>query len=201
VIVFPSDHYVSDEGHLSEAVVNAIEALDRNSDRVVLLGMAPHDEDTEYGWIVPSGRPASIQRVAAFVEKPDRFKVRDLRHQGGLLNSLILVGTARTLLNLHSFSVPELVGEFASWWNGPRTGAPVLAGLYRNLPCRDFSKEVLQRCCESLSVVRVPECGWTDLGTPERLREFQALQLSAKRGTAQCSATSNPVNREQRSSP
>jgi hypothetical protein len=49
----------------------------------------------------------------------------------------------------------------------------------------DFSRELLERCTDDLTVVAVPPCGWSDLGTPTRLMRFlqqrqrQALRLSS----------------------
>ncbi len=44
-----------------------------------------------------------------------------------------------------------------------------LDSLYQNLRTMDFSKDVLQGRESMLKVITVPHCGWTDLGTPERV--------------------------------
>jgi len=44
--------------------------------------------------------------------------------------------------------------------------------LYETLLPRDFEREVLDKATGSLAVAKVPPCGWTDLGTPEKLRGF-----------------------------
>jgi hypothetical protein len=49
---------------------------------------------------------------------------------------------------------------------------PAAHRLYEGLPHMDLSRDVLQRASRFLSVVRVPPCGWSDLGTPERLRQY-----------------------------
>jgi mannose-1-phosphate guanylyltransferase len=41
--------------------------------------------------------------------------------------------------------------------------------LYHALPNIDFSRQVLQGAESMLRVLRVPACGWSDLGTPKRL--------------------------------
>ena len=52
--------------------------------------------------------------------------------------------------------------------------------LYQNLHTVDFSKDVLQGRESMLRVLTVPHCGWTDLGTPERVgRILEGLQDSA----------------------
>jgi hypothetical protein len=43
--------------------------------------------------------------------------------------------------------------------------------LYERLPELDFSRHILQGQESQLRVVAVPQCGWTDLGTPKRVGE------------------------------
>jgi mannose-1-phosphate guanylyltransferase len=43
--------------------------------------------------------------------------------------------------------------------------------LYARLPELDFSRHVLEGAEESLRVLPVPACGWSDLGTPKRVAE------------------------------
>jgi mannose-1-phosphate guanylyltransferase len=172
VLVLPSDHYVASERRLAGAIACALRAAQEDPRRLVLLGMTPHEIDTEYGWIVPSGPSAFVQRVARFVEKPDRPKASDLRRQGALLNSLIFAGSGRALLGLYVAAARELVDVIVPLQaEDARHGA--MEESFRSLPSFDFSRQILERSAERLSVVRVPDCGWTDLGTPERLERFR----------------------------
>jgi hypothetical protein len=50
-------------------------------------------------------------------------------------------------------------------------GPVVLGRLYADLESLDFSRDVLERHEQVLQVLRVPSCGWTDLGTPKRVEE------------------------------
>jgi hypothetical protein len=50
-------------------------------------------------------------------------------------------------------------------------GSVALELLYADLECQDFSRDVLERHAQMLQVLRVPSCGWTDLGTPKRVQE------------------------------
>jgi hypothetical protein len=55
-----------------------------------------------------------------------------------------------------------------------------LDSIYQNLRTVDFSKDVLQGRESMLRVLNVPHCGWTDLGTPERVgRILEGLQDTA----------------------
>ena len=174
VVVLPSDHYVSDEALLREAIVRATAAAEEHRDRVVLLGMTPTGADVEYGWIVPVDADTPVRHVSLFVEKPDRARVRTLMSQGAVLNSLILVATGTALLQLYATSAPELSEEFATWVDGGDDSWARLQGLYRDVPKCDFSRHVLEHSCDRLDVVGVGDCGWSDLGTPTRLNEYRA---------------------------
>jgi hypothetical protein len=44
-----------------------------------------------------------------------------------------------------------------------------LEELYDRLPTVDFSRDILQKQPAHLRVLPVPHCGWSDLGTPERV--------------------------------
>jgi hypothetical protein len=53
----------------------------------------------------------------------------------------------------------------------PGIGKPNLTEKYERLPEVDFSRHVLEGQESALRVLRVPPCGWSDLGTPRRVRE------------------------------
>jgi len=147
--------------------------------RVVLLGMTPEggdsDLDADYGWIVSSAAAdGPTRRVVEFLEKPDAASSQRLMKRGALVNTLILAARAATLLLLYHRAMPDLLRRLLPRLSRPEAWArDVLRRLYRTLPSRDFSKDVLERCTDDLSVVAVPPCGWSDLGTPARLRRYQ----------------------------
>lgn len=68
----------------------------------------------------------------------------------------------------------------------PRDGKAT-AALYEHMPILDFSRDVLcNRNVENLRVLPVPQCGWSDLGTP--LRVTQTLKrLGGGRRVAEAS--------------
>ena len=43
--------------------------------------------------------------------------------------------------------------------------------VYRSMPARDFSADVLQKCPEALIVLELSGVTWSDWGRPERIRE------------------------------
>lgn len=175
LVILPSDHYVADEAVLSPAIDTAIRMMQQGSRRLFLLGVEPADAASEYGWIVPVGPPGLVQDVASFVEKPSRKTASELRRQGALLNSFILVGTGRTFLDMYARFAPRTL-ERVGRWRDVAPQPPEIEDVYRNMPYGDFSSEILQRCCGFSAVVRVPECGWMDIGTPQRLGAFRQQQ-------------------------
>jgi mannose-1-phosphate guanylyltransferase len=180
VLVLPSDHFVGQEETLSRHLERGLLAAQQDPSRVVLLGMKPESLDTEYGWILSPASASGLARpVVEFVEKPDAASSQRLMERGALLNSFIFVARAATLLLLYRRVMPEILRRFLPRLSRPEAWArDVLRRLYRSLPSRDFSRELLQRCTDDLSVVPVPPCGWSDLGTPTRLLSF--LQQSAR---------------------
>lgn len=183
VVVVPSDHYVENEPRLRAAVLDAILAADGSDVRVVLLGIEPRACDTEYGWIVPvaGNGPGNVpaRRVASFVEKPDGERARSLMRRGAVLNSFIFAASGAALLGIFEHAAPQLLGPFSDWPADASLGPLEVEMLYEDLPTCDFSRDILERSCDRLWVVRAPDCGWIDLGTPARLRDFRGSSREA----------------------
>jgi mannose-1-phosphate guanylyltransferase len=170
VLVLASDHHVGDERTLRESLDLAVDVRGRQIGRVLLLGMTPSDLDDDYGWIVPASPPADgIRRVAHFAEKPGPDEARALRKRGALVNSLMLVAQARLIRQLYEEALPETFVALRDAL-GDLAGPEPLDAIYARIPTSDLSRDVLAPSVRRLSVVHVPACGWSDLGTPLRLR-------------------------------
>jgi mannose-1-phosphate guanylyltransferase len=184
VMVLPSDHYVADERVLRRTLRKAVLSLRGGESRLVLLGMRPRNFDPEYGWIVPSTTPCgALSDVSGFVEKPNLETARDLMERGAFVNAFTLVGDANALLRLYEETLPELLGMFL---HRLRDGAAPdgLEELYAMIPAGDFSRDVLGHSIHGVSVLPVPECGWSDLGTPARIQMFLRERARSEEGTA-----------------
>lgn len=170
IVFLPSDHHVADEYVVRDSLARALAALARTTAGVFLLGMNATDADQEYGWILPAddGDVAGVER---FVEKPPADAARDLALVGALVNSFVIVARVQAMLDLFSRTLPDLLRAFRAHVSRPHHFAD-LRGLYQSIPTHDLSRDVLQRSSPFLSVVRVPACGWSDLGTPDRLLSF-----------------------------
>ena len=170
VVLLPSDHYVEDEPVLHEALGLAVRNACHGDPPVVLLGMSPTTQVAGYGWILPES-PGPFARVRRFAEKPPAAQMLEMIRGGALINSLILAARAHVLLALIARVFPDNLRAFQRFAREPE-GAPDVRRLYEALPSMDLSRDVLQRSTAFLSVVRVPPCGWSDLGTLERLQQF-----------------------------
>lgn len=180
VLVLPSDHFVEKEYVLTVALRLGLESLGRDARRLVLLGIGPTSPETGYGWILPRPGSGTLDRVSAFVEKPAASVARTLMARGGLWNSFMMVARAQVLLELFERRRPELAARLIAAVESGSGSA--LAEQYEELEPADFSRDLLQGSEEELWLLRVPECGWTDLGTPERVAQCVArLDARARR--------------------
>lgn len=165
ILVVPSDHHVEDESVLARVADRAL-ARAEATERIVLLGIRPDGPDPGFGWILPGEpRTGGLRAVAGFVEKPPAVAALRLLVAGGLWNSFLLAFRAAVLLERCRELVPEVIEPLEAG----RSSRARLRAAYRHLPARDFSRDLLQRSVTNLELLAVPHCGWSDLGTPERV--------------------------------
>lgn len=180
VLVLPSDHGVEDETVLRRSMADALDDCERDSEHLVLLGISGDSPDPDLGWIVPAERGGRCVPVARFVEKPTVAEADRLLRGGAMWNSFIFAARISTLVAICRSALPELWRplRWARVWDRRHPGAGgALSHVYRHLPAQDFSRDVLSARPDSLRVLRVPPCGWSDLGTPERLRRYAASEI------------------------
>jgi len=177
VAIVPSDHYVAREDVLARALDRALTAVGaERAASVGFLGFEPESADPELGYIV-RGEPLGDGScaVARFVEKPPRADAAKLLKRRALWNSFILVARAAALVELVALRYAAEVAAFRKvWCRESAEREPIaqqLARLYETLPELDFSRHVVQDTSAPLHVVPVPACGWSDLGTPQRVAE------------------------------
>ena len=142
---FPADHHFTDEAAFTSAVDRAFGLVHSCVGKILLLGAQPDRPEVEYDWIEPGaqihGARDSVFRVNRFWEKPSLEVARRLLDRGCLWNTFVMIGRARTFLEM----------------------------LREALPTGDFSKQVLSALPDRLAVLRLDNVGWSDLGTPERV--------------------------------
>jgi mannose-1-phosphate guanylyltransferase len=173
VAVFPSDHYIREEGAFLAHVAEVIRFVERRPERLILLGARPTSPEPEYGWVRP-GPPIGetsdgpIRRVQGFLEKPEPESAQRCMSAGWLWNTFAFVTTLPTLLDAGHEFLPDvddrlnLIGAFS----GSRHQGWAVRQAYSLIPTTDFSRGVLERCPAWLGVSRLPGLTWSDLGTP-----------------------------------
>jgi mannose-1-phosphate guanylyltransferase len=189
LLLLPADHYVRDEAVLRQSLRTALARLERDPKTPVLLGLEPDEVDADLGYILPGDDdPVGGRLVGRFIEKPTAQVARDIIEAGGLWNAFIIAASAQSLLDLYMQRFAPIVMEMQVIMNRatsaglpPAAGWAVLAEMYERLPEVDFSRHVLEGRESRLRVVRVPPCGWSDLGTPKRVGEaLRRLQQAAR---------------------
>jgi mannose-1-phosphate guanylyltransferase len=174
---FPADHSFSDEAAFTSAVDQAYSVAHVRGDRLLLLGAQPENPEIEYGWLEPGAMIHgafcnSVFRVNRFWEKPTLQIARGLLDRGCLWNMFVMIGRIRTFLDLLKQSIPDVFQAFEPMFRG---SAACMAKdwedqAYSSIPPGDFSKQVLSALPDRLAVLRLDNVGWSDLGTPERVR-------------------------------
>ena len=179
ILILPSDHHVRDESVLRPGLRAAMSCA-QQSGQPVLVGLEPARVDCELGYILPGEHDQSdtqTQSVARFIEKPDFSVANAIVSEGALWNTFILAASAQALINLFMKRYAPIVLEMrvilsrALSEGAPGAGWPALVDLYERLPVLDFSADLLEGSERGLRVLRVADCGWSDLGTPVRVAE------------------------------
>jgi mannose-1-phosphate guanylyltransferase len=188
VTLLPADHYFRDEDSITRALRIAANLAASDRDSTYLLGALPDVADPELGYILPAARPGEgAANILGFTEKPAPAYARELIGLGALWNLFILVGSVRALLELyaedHACAVARLRAALARDAAGDRQS---LDDWYASVAPLDFSRDVLEVQAARLKVLSVPGCGWTDLGTPQRVvatvRDLSAARARTEPG-------------------
>jgi len=181
VTVLPSDHFVLEEEKLLSYLKFAQHLVEQNSSRIVLLGLDPERDESEYGYIVPGRRLRQganpFFRIASFVEKPDRDAAQKLVRTGALWNTMMMVFKTSTLLDVISVLAPTIFDAFRPIDEaiGSADEEAVTETIYQQLPPSNFSKEILEPLAndKSARLVTVPVRNvlWSDWGSESRVME------------------------------
>ena len=178
VTVYPSDHYVSDEGAFVTSVAHAVAVVRQRSDLVVLMGVEAGSPETEYGWIEPDEVPLPLPGEPAFpirrfCEKPSARLAERLFNGGALWNSFVMVGWVDAFLGLAARTAPDLLRALEPLRRviGTDDEPRVAEQVYRRLAATPsgFSERILAPATDGLVTVRVKGVDWSDWGHPERV--------------------------------
>lgn len=178
VVIYPSDHFIYPENRFVEIVRNALDAVEKQPDRMVLLGAQPTSLELEYGWI-KLGRPemflggCPLRGVEAFYEKPNVSLAKSFMDAGSLWNTFIIVAKADLLWELGWRYTPKIMQPFDDMVAAIDTTKekPVLRSIYEALPSLNFASDLLAHATSNLAVIEMKDVLWCDWGKPERIVE------------------------------
>ena len=196
LVLLPSDHFVADEQVLSQAIRSAVSNLAICPDQVILLGMQPSFPDPDLGYITPGARDGSGTFVISeFVEKPSAERAQQLIASGALWSAFIIAARCSTLLELYARCCPHIVRAMHRALHDETEPAARVAALYEALPTLDFSRDVLALGDpRQFRVLPVGACGWSDLGTPERVGQTLSRLSRSHARCHSAAGTEAPAN-------
>lgn len=185
LVVLPSDHHVENETALRQSFRTALRDVREEPERIVLLGITPDAADSQYGWIVPGAAlRGDTHAIELFVEKPPAERASELFVRGALWSSFLFACRVSSLMEVFEVSEPDLLRALDSGSPGCGAHDAALGAVYATLAPTDFSRAVLERVPERLGVVTVPPCGWSDLGTPDRISHVLGARRARRRASA-----------------
>ena len=185
VLLTPSDHGVRDRGEFLKSIRDAVASIESGSHGIVLFGAEPSSADGDYGWISPGGGMTqvgelSFRPVAAFVEKPPANVAAKLFDERAVWNTMVIAARLSVLLALYWRHLPDLTDVFTRAQQlSPAARCVFLEAQYKCLAVADFCRDVLTHADGLWLRIWPAALGWSDLGTPERLRRWM---VTAGRG-------------------
>lgn len=178
VLITPADHGVTHVTPFEHGILSAVSFVQSGVRDIVLFGIEPSAPAPDYGWITPKTnglRPVGhFAKVDQFREKPGPAEADRLFQSGSVWNTMVLVGRAGAVFAECQRQLPHMADVFLAARREPEgRRAAFLADGYRSMPTADFSRDVVARA-RGLALFTWPgSMGWSDLGTPERLRAWR----------------------------
>ena len=206
VAMFPSDHFIVEEGLFMTYVDLAFRVVERDRSCLVLLGMEPSEAEPEYGYITPGNKvgrlaPLPVHEVLRFVEKPAPHAARKLIQEGGLWNTLVMVFSVDRLLHLVRMVAPALYRRFENIYKaiGRSAESDVIDETYRDIDTVNFSRGLLEPISTfhgtSLLVMPVKGVLWSDWGSEQRILSVLRRDSSLARSDAPPDNQSQPTKK------
>jgi mannose-1-phosphate guanylyltransferase len=178
-LFLPSDQGVEHEAAWRGAIRRAGRSARRWPFHVVLIAMAVQ-LDPDFGWLLPGQEsPDETRPVLEFIEKPTHAEAVRVVARGGLCSTFVFAASAEALLALYRLHAPDLLARLAREADG--LGGPRSQGRTSlEVPPCDFSRDLLAYAAERVRLLPGPACGWTDLGTPERLESWRERRVGLR---------------------
>ncbi|HET7560324.1 MAG TPA: sugar phosphate nucleotidyltransferase, partial [Limnochordia bacterium] len=179
VAALTADHAIADEARFRE-ILAAGEAVASSGPHIVVIGIPPTRPETGFGYLrtqsddVVTAGGVRLQRVEAFVEKPDPARARAFLEAGNYRwNSGMFVFRLSTLLDLirqHMPPLHEALQQIEAAWGAPDFAARV-HDAFEPLPKISIDKGVMEK---APSIYALPgDIGWDDVGAWAAVERIQ----------------------------
>ena len=176
LVVTPADHGVVDTAACTLALRRAV--VEAASGAIVVLGIRPDRPDTGYGYIRTATATAAaagggVERVAGFVEKPDRATAERYLAEGGYWwNGGMFVMRASVWLEALARFRPDIAAAAEAAFATATADASFLrfdASAFAAIPAESIDYAVMEpasRAGSGIAMKMVPlDAGWSDLGS------------------------------------
>ena len=182
VAIFPSDHFILDEARFIASVSQAVAETQRFPQQLTLLGMTPDGAEEGYGWleVAEAEEGRATQPVRRFWEKPSIARVQELLRRGAFWNSFVGVAQAETIWAMSREVSLELSLDFQAIRRALTSphAKDLIARVYQTMQPVNFSSGICEQLPDRLRVLPVPEVGWSDWGSENRI--LSSLQRLGK---------------------
>jgi mannose-1-phosphate guanylyltransferase len=172
MLVMPADHHM---GRLEDfrATVRRAAEWAASHDDLVTLGVKPDRAETGYGYLkLGEGIAAGLNRVGAFVEKPNAAKAEEFFRSGQYLwNGGMFLWRAEMILGAFDEFMPEMKRAWDESRGDVTTAYPKMTATSIDYGVMEKARNV---------VTFTLDCGWDDLGSWTSL-ETLAQSLGAAR--------------------
>ena len=178
--IFPSDHFILEENKFVNYIKEASLFVERNPDLIVLVGVYP--DRIESGEKIHSNNDdMNFLHIGRFREKPNLAVTASLFASGCLVNTFIVVGKSKTIINLMKIHQPQLLETFVPIFKslGTKHEKIAIKQFFTLIPEGDFSKDFLEKVCDHLAVLELPDVYWSDWGEEQRIaHDLEKFHLS-----------------------
>jgi mannose-1-phosphate guanylyltransferase len=173
VSILPADHHIADERSFSSTLDRAFDVAAQTPGPAVILGAVPDVPERDSGWI-ETGPAVDMSGTKAFTvrstyDTPPLYVAIELFQRGGLWNTSVVVGHVRTLLDMLTATVPDLVRVFRRMRLGGGSETHIDDSLYRDFSRVDFCARVLAVQARRLLALKLSDVGWQQLVYPDQV--------------------------------
>jgi len=206
VTLLPSDHFILQEEQMVGYLKYAGQFVRRDPSRIVLLGIEPDGEESEYGYIATGGRLRrginGPLQITSFVEKPDYDAAQKLVRGGALWNTMLMVFNTSALFALVHAVCPAIFSAMQPVYDaiGTPDEEAVTQEIYQDLLPINFSKDILEPLAHDfpsrLVAFPVRNVLWSDWGSEGRVLEILSKVGYASRLNAPARAARPPKPRQ-----